>query len=225
VPYIAAAVVAGGLLLAEQIWRQRLWFTFPASAWWAGRLAVEAGIALALTAALRSVPSHILSINGILLGVVAGMAAPRVFGRTQVAIKDHNLNLINLAYVRATEPLDEQIDESSAEVQRQYVNQVIRPAAREGRLNPTDIAQEFIRHLSGRHGMPEADRVARISYIKTILDDTIPDDEKVGALVLKAWEIGAYKALQTMLKPLPRRRYGAKTTAERFLRFLRIRRA
>lgn len=224
-PYVVAVLVAGVALLAEQHWRQRLWFTVPALPWWVLRVLAEAAIALALTAALRQVPSSVLSLNGVLLGVVAGLAAPRVFGRTKLALFQHNINIINLAYERVTHPLNELIDQGSAEVQRLYVRDTIRPAAREGRLNPTEIAEAFRQHLSGRHLMSEVERTERLNFIKDILADVIPDDEKVAALVLKAWQIDAYGALQNMLKPLPRRRYGAKRTALNVLRALRLKRA
>jgi hypothetical protein len=207
VPYIVAALLAGFLLVAEQHWRQRLWFSAGATAWWAARIAVEAASALALAAALLHVPQQLISLNGIVLGVVAGLAAPRTFGRTQVSIGERNLNPINLAYQRAAQPFDELIDESSAEAQRQYVDDVIRPAAKNGQLNPTEIADAFRKHLGGRHLMREVDRTKRLAFITDIQEDTIPDDEKVALLVLKAWEIGAYKALQDLLKPLPGRRY------------------
>jgi hypothetical protein len=217
VPYIVAALVAGVLLVAEQHWRQRLWFKVEAAAWWTVRVVVEGTFALVLAAALLHVPKQLISLNAVVLGVVAGLAAPRAFGRTQVPIGERNFNPINLAYQRITQPLDELIDEGSAEAQRRYVDEVIRPAAKAGQLSPTEIADAFRQHLGGRHLIGEVDRTKRLSFIKDILEDTIPEDEKVAALVLKAWEIGAYKALQDLLKPLPRRRYGAIDTTRRVL--------
>lgn len=216
-PYIVAALMAGVLLVAEQHWRQRLWFKVEAAAWWILRIAVEAAFALALTAALLNVPKQLISLNAIVLGVVAGLAAPRAFGRTQVPIGERNFNPINLAYQRTTQPLDELIDEGSAEAQRRYVDEVIRPAAKAGQLSPTEIAEAFRQHLGGRHLMGEVDRTRRLAFIGEILEDTIPNDEKVALLVLKAWEIGAYRALQDLLKPLPRRRYGAIDTTRSVL--------
>lgn len=212
-PYIAAGLVAALLLLAEQLWRQRLWFTFEAVLWWTARVLVEAGIALVLAFGLRQVPAHLLSFNGILLGLVAGAAAPRAFGRTRLTAFERNFNPVNLAYQRVTAPLDEAIDESSAEAQRLYVEEVIRPAADEGRLEADVIAEAFRQHLSGRRLMSSVERTARLSFITEIIEDDVPDDEKVAALVFKAWEIGAYKALQDKLKPLRRRRYGSLKTA------------
>lgn len=216
-PYLVAGLLAGGVLVAEQHWRHRLWFTAQASVWWTARIAVEAAFALTLTGMLLHLPKQLISLNAILLGVVAGLAAPRAFGRTQLSIWERNCNLINLAYHRLTRQLDEFIDEHSAEAQRKYVEDVIRPAANAGDLDPDEIAESFRRHLGGRRLMSEVDRTKRIAFITEILDDTVPDDEKVAALVLKAWQIGAYKALQDKLKPLPRRRYGAINTTKGLL--------
>ena len=125
-PYIVAGLVASALLLVEQCMRQRLWFRVEASVWWLSRLAVEAIFALVLTGVLLHLPKDLISLNEVLLGVVAGLAAPRAFGRTQISLWERNLNPVNLAYVRATKPLNELIDEYSAEAQRVYVESVIR---------------------------------------------------------------------------------------------------
>jgi hypothetical protein len=220
VAYVIAGLTAAAVLVAEQRFRLRLWFTFPALPWWVFRAVVETALALALVAALRRVPASIVSLNGIVLGVVAGLAAPRALGRTQFSVLDRNVNPINLAYQRATVPLDEAIDESSAECQRRYVGQVILPAAERGELNAETIAEAFRQHLSGRHLMSSAERAARLAFINEIMEDSAPDHQKVGALVLKAWEIGAYRALQDELRPLPRRRYGAPAWLRGMLRWL-----
>lgn len=218
-PYVIGGLTAAAVLLAEQRLRLRLWFTFPALPWWFFRAVVEAALALALVAALRRVPASVISLNGIVLGVVAGLAAPRALGRTQLSVLDRNLNPINLAYQRATVPLDEAIDESSAECQRKYVGQVIFPAAQRGDLDANEIAEAFRQHLGGRRLMSNAERAARLAFINEIMEDNAPHGEKVGALVLKAWEIGAYRALQDKLKPLPRRRYGAPKWVRKILRW------
>jgi len=210
------------LLLAEQLRRQHLWYWVPATLWWVLRLIVEVAYALVLTLGLRHLPDNLLDgSGGIFVGIVAGIAGPRVFGRPQLAFHGINFNVINAAYVRLTKPLDEEIDESSAEVERLYINEVVRPAAREGLLVPDDIADDFKQHLSGRRLMSDADRIARLAYIQAILDDEIPDDEKVAALVFRVYQIGAYRALQGRLKPLRRRRYGVKLTAEKIGRLFK----
>jgi hypothetical protein len=224
VPYFVAALVAASALLAEQRWKQRLWFYVPALPWWVLRVLVEAGIAMALTAGVRQVPAKLLTLNGVLLGLLAGLAAPRVFGRTKLPLAQHNLNLINLAYERAAQPLDTLIDQGSAEAQRLFVRDTIRPAARQGQLDPQEIAEAFRQHLSGRHLMSEVERTEKLTYITDILADAIPDDEKVAALVLNAWQIDAYDALRDTLKPLGRRRYGAKRTWDNIRGALKIKR-
>jgi hypothetical protein len=174
---------------------------------------------------VKAVPEHVLSLNGILLGIIAGLAGPRVFGRIQTPIKGLNTNLIGEAYKRLTKPLDDEIDESSAEVERLYVNAVVRPAAREGKLTPSEIADAFRERLNSRHLMEEPEMLARVAYIDKILADDIEDDRKVAALTYRAYQIGAYPALQDKLKDLPRRRYGAKRTADNILRVLRLKEA
>lgn len=216
-PYIVAALLASALLTVEQCMRQRLWFRVEASFWWLARLVVEAAFALVLTGVLLHLPKDLISLNEVLLGVVAGLAAPRAFGRTQITLWERNLNPVNLAYVRATKPLNELIDEYSAEAQRVYVESVIRPAAKAGDLKPDQIAEAFRRHLAGRRHMTEVERTERLAFITRIQEDSVSDDRKVAALVLRAWEIGAYKALQHLLEPLPRRRYGAITSVKKMI--------
>lgn len=213
--------MAAVALFAEQRFSLRLWFTFPALPSWLLRAVVEAALALAVVAALRRVPASVISLNGIVLGVVAGLAAPRALGRTQLSLFDRNFNPVNLAYQRATVGLDQAIDESSAECQRKYVGDVILPAAERGELDAEEIAEAFRQHLGGRRLMNNAERTARLAFINEIMeDDHASPYQKVGALVLKAWEIGAYKALQDKLKPLPRRRYGAPGWVRTILRWL-----
>jgi hypothetical protein len=216
-PYVVAALVASALLLVEQCFVQHLWFRFDALIWWVLRLTLEAAFAVVLTGVLLGSPKALLSLNGVLLGLVAGIAAPRAFGRVQIRLWNRNLNPVNLAYTRGSKPLNEFIDESSAEAQRVYVETVIRPAARAGDLRPGEIAEAFRRHLAGRRHLTEVELTERLSFISGIEEDTVPDDLKVAALVLRAWQIGAYKALQHMLRPLPRRRYGVISTSKRAL--------
>jgi hypothetical protein len=223
VPYVVAGAVAAGLLLAEQLRRKRLWFWVPATAWWFLRALVEALYAVVLTAVAGHLPDDLISLNGVVLGVIAGIAGPRAFGRGRIPVRGFNVNLIGAAYQRLTGPLDDEIDESSAEVERLYVNEVIRPAAREGKLVPSDIAEAFREHLNGRHLMEEPEMLKRLAYIDKILNDEVDDDKKVAALVFRAYQIGAYRALQDKLKDLPRRRYGAKRTTSKILRALRPR--
>jgi hypothetical protein len=126
--------------------------------------------------------------------------------------------------LRLTTPLDDEIDESSAEVERLYVNAVVRPAAREGKIIPSELADAFREHLNSRHLMEEPEMLARVAYIDKILADEIDDDRKVAALTYRAYQIGAYRALQDKLKDLPRRPYGATRTAHKLLRVLKLKR-
>ncbi|HZU40006.1 MAG TPA: hypothetical protein VE992_03090 [Solirubrobacteraceae bacterium] len=203
--YLVAGAAAALALLVEQIWSQRLWFTFSALGFWLIRLIPEAGAGMILTGIVRHVPKGVLSINGILLGAIAGVAAPRV-ARASLPVKDHNVNLFNLAYKRVTEWLDENIDAHSAEAQRVYVNEVVRPAAAAGRIRVNEVSHAFQEHIDGRRGISPVERADRLGWISEIERDEIDDEEKVATLFLRAWQIGAYVSMRGLLKRLPRRR-------------------
>lgn len=220
-PYVVAAAVAVVLLLAEQLRRQHLWYWVPATPWWFLRVCVEGGYALGLTLIFRSIPG-LNDTPGLFVGIVAGIAGPRAVGRPALPIRGLNLNLLNVAYMRATKPLDEWIDESSAEVERLYVNTQVRPRARNGELDADAIANAYREHLEGRHLMDDADRLARFPYIDKIMEDDIDNEQKVAALVFRVYQIGAYGALRDQLRELPRRPYGAKRSVENVLGALHL---
>jgi hypothetical protein len=207
----------------EQHWRLRLWYTVQATGWWVARLLAEAAWGIALTVALLHVPKHVLSINGILLGVLAGAAAPRMFGQKALVLRGHNLSLFNIAYRRVTERSDEMIDSHSAEAQRRYVNEVVRPAVRRGSLPLASVTHAFREHIEGKRSMSDAERAEKLAFIdKVEKDEHANEDEKVATLVLRAWQIGAYGALQTEMKALPRRKYGARVTIGNAMRRFRL---
>jgi hypothetical protein len=223
VSYVVAGVVAACALLMEQHWQQRLWFTVQASGWWTFRLLAEATWGVALTATLLHLPKHVLSINGIVLGVVAGLAAPRLLGQKELQIKGHNLSLFNLAYRRVTERADDMIDSNSAEAQRRYLGAVVRPAVLRGDLPLGSVVDAFREHIKGRRGMTDAERTTKLLRIdKVEKDETATEEDMVCSLVLQAWQIGAYGALQNLMKELPRRKYGTRVAVGNLLRRFRF---
>jgi hypothetical protein len=224
VPYVVAGLVAAGALLVEQHWQLRLWFTFQALGWWLARLATEATWGVALTAVLLHLPKHVLSINGVLLGMVAGLAGPRLLGSKAFVIRSHNFSLFNLAYRRVTDQLDRMIDSHSAEAQRRYLNEIVRPAVQNGHLRLPAVAHAFREHIKGRRGMTNPELAERLAFIDRVeKDTTAQEDENVATLVLQAAQIGVYGALQTVMKGLPRRKYGSRAALASMLR--RARRA
>lgn len=220
-PYFVAAIVAALLLLVEQHWSERLWFKADALGWWVARAGQEACFAAILAGFLISLPGVSFH-SDLLLGAVAGLAGPRVFGRISLPFRERNLNPINLAYQRVTELCNQCIDESSAEAQRAYVENVITPAVEREELDSKEIAEAFRRHLHGRRLMKDADRSQRLNFITEILNDPISEKEKVAALVFKAWDIGAYSTLEEVVKSLPRGKGRPALTLRK--RIVRIRR-
>jgi type II secretory pathway pseudopilin PulG len=225
VPYVVAGLVAAGALLVEQHWQQRLWYTVQASGWWAARLLAEAAWGIALSAALLHLPKHVLAINGIVLGVLAGLAAPRLLGAKALTVRNHNLSFFNLAYKRVTEQSDRMIDSHSAEAQRRYLDEIVRPAVQDGRLQLAAVIHAFREHINGRRGMTNPERAEKLAFIKKVEEDstdaTAQQDDNVATLVLRAWEIGAYGALQNVLRDLPRRKYGSRAAVGRVTKRVR----
>jgi hypothetical protein len=220
-PYLIAAVLAVALLLYEQVFSQRLWFVVPAAGSWLARLACEAGAAIALTLALRHIPKSVLSINGILLGAIAGALGPRGIARLRVPVLSRNVNIINIAFQRLIGPLDDNIDQHSAEAQRVYYGETLRPAAARGDITLAEVAAAFRQHLDGRHGMSDVDREKGLAFIAKVEGDSVPDEDKVVTLVLRAWQIGAYVSMKALLKRLPRRRLGTRPALKRLWDFAR----
>jgi hypothetical protein len=216
--YVAAGVVAAAALWYEFIWVQRYWYTISGSLYWAGRLVIEAAAGLILITGLRRIPESALSVNGIVLGVIAGASAPRI-ARVPAVVKSHNLNVFNLAYDRLNGPLENNIDEHSTQAQRDYCREHVRPAVIAGQLRLSDITAALREHVNGRHRMTDAERENALRFIADIEADSSTEEDKVVALVMRSWQIGAYVSMRRQLDPLPRRKYGwekAKADARRF---------
>jgi hypothetical protein len=214
--YIIAAAVAAMMILGELYYVRRYWWTVPATGAWTARLAIDAAAALIVTAGLRHVPSKDLTIGPVVLGIVAGLGAPRLIFRMPFPTPAHNYNPFGLGYERLVAPIDQTIDEHSAEAQRIYVRDVLRPYVQAGHLRLAEVEAAFRQHIQGRHGWSEVEQAKRLVFIDDIVNDGASSEvDKVLTLVFRAWQIGAYAALQHLLEPLPRRGYGTRRTLEK----------
>lgn len=205
--YIVAALVGGLAMLAELQFHNRYWFTLGAAGWWGLRILLDAALGVLLAIGLRHLPDNTFSAEPVVMGIVAGLAAPRVVARYSLPVGVRNVNVINVAYQRAAKEIDDNIDQLSAEAQREYCDGAVKPAALNGQLGLDAVATAFRDHIRGRRGFSPVDQAEKFEFIRLIVDDDGASDvEKVAVLILKAWEIGAYASMKSLLAPLPRRR-------------------
>src|SRR4051794_16529050 len=109
-----------------------MWFDRRAAGWWLARLVVE-GMAGAAAVVIARAVSHLAigELQGTLIWIVIGAAAPRILGQ-QLAVRDHNINPFALLYDRRRHPLNDEIDAASADAQGLWVEERIKPAVASG---------------------------------------------------------------------------------------------
>lgn len=189
--------------LVDYLVFKRLWFVPEATHWWVLRLLVEGGAGAAAILLLTTAheAGHIGSVDSFWLWVVAGVATPGLL-RAKVGSGERNFNPLALAYDRVRVPLDEEVDASSSDVQGVWVKREVEPAVISGEVVLDDVVKAFRDSQQGKRIINKARRLEHLAFIDKVVDDLVPDHEKVGTLVLRAQTIGSYPSLRPVVQNL-----------------------
>lgn len=204
--YLVAAAVAASVLLGELLLVKHVWFVARSTFWWGGILAIEGMAGAFAVALLKAITALQVAgdVDGLLTWILAGIAAPRLVKAT-LPMGPHNINLAAHAYDRLRKPFEHEIDDASGDAKAQWIEKAVLPAVRSKRITAKEVGDAFEHNLHGRSLMAKADRAAALSFVAKVLADDVPDEEKVGTLVLRAQELGTYRSMRRLVDNLPKR--------------------
>lgn len=210
--FLLAAVVAALLAFIEVRSRlaSRPTWRGGASAWWVGRLGLEALIGALAAAAVElatdvqwpeDLPSWIPS------GLAGGLGGP-AFVRLTVATlgKGEEEKPVGLAtfYEPVRNFFETALDDIGASEQTKWLHDRCLPALRQRNVPPDSVGDRLKTYVKALTRLSAAEKATELKFIEDTLNDTTAtDDDKIEALLLRALALRAFRMIDSLVDQQP----------------------
>ncbi len=176
--------------------RRRLW------AWWAARLALDAGIGALSVAIVRTYMSA-SGVEALLLWIGAGAGASAIVRARFLEVgRGEELRAFGpvTVYDRVRGFIERHIDDLGAADQARWLNEILGKLSQKG-VAPEEIAERLRAYIRGLGRLPRSDRATELTFVtKTLRSTQKPRVKRETLVKYAALKLRAYKVLEEIAR-------------------------